>query len=53
MLNLLGINSNGPIKALLGAVLIVIGVTQNALLLLGAGVLLVGATAVMAAARRL
>jgi len=34
-------------------VLIVIRVTQNALILVGAGVLIVGSTAVMAAARRL
>jgi len=40
MLNLFGINSNAPIKFILGALLIGLGVTRHAVILIAAGALL-------------
>jgi hypothetical protein len=52
MFNLLGIGSNLPVKAALGAVLIVIGVTRHATLLIVAGVLVLASVAIAGARSR-
>jgi hypothetical protein len=44
MLNLLGMNSNTPVKFVLGALLLAIGVITHAVLLIAAGALVLAST---------